>query len=424
METIIFDWWWRSHQSLAHEGLRIFRFCVMPWKDEREPTIKYCLEDKLTWFKSSPQYRALDTIDCEPMEFEWNIFPGFTTLQLSNKVQEFLSKMSEKPEDSTGRIIFMSMFNDVSWGSQDNEQERELSANLVSIWARRFSPGRWSFLGPGSEKKWYSTQNERPQGEWDRIAELMMIKFSESGHPVSVPRVHCPEERSKAKEVENCQYTSALMGERLKLFFAQLFLLISSVSTEQSQILCEEYKAFQGDLFWQDNLTHCLCRQVRWWKHRHLRPMILRKKIYCKSNKIVWLSFVLMRDSWQRLTSDSISWWKTLKNFHNSQIQWLVVSPLCQEMKIYLNQKVGFEGNTKIGHVLEVTTCCLQGTYGLEIRIESLNKDHSHSWVRISRGLNKLVTDLSNKEDDDLWDAVRRLCVENECTCFCEPMKG
>ena len=37
----------------------------------------------------------------------------------------------------------------------------------------------------------------------------------------------------------------------------------------------------------------------------------------------------------------------------------------------------------------------------MEIRIDSVNKDHSHSWVRISRGLNKLVTDLSNKENDD-----------------------
>ena len=33
--------------------------------------------------------------------------------------------------------------------------------------------------------------------------------------------------------------------------------------------------------------------------------------------------------------------------------------------------------------------------------IESINKDNSHSWVRISHGLNKLVTDLSNKEYDD-----------------------
>ena len=31
-------------------------------------------------------------------------------------------------------------------------------------------------------------------------------------------------------------------------------------------------------------------------------------------------------------------------------------------------------GNTKIGPVLEVTTCCLQGKYGVEIRIESITK--------------------------------------------------
>ena len=58
-------------------------------------------------------------------------------------------------------------------------------------------------------------------------------------------------------------------------------------------------------------------------------------------------------------------------------------------------------GKTKIGPVLEVTTCCLQVECGVEIRIESINKDHSHSWVRISHGLNKLVTDLSNKEHDE-----------------------
>ena len=53
--------------------------------------------------------------------------------------------------------------------------------------------------------------------------------------------------------------------------------------------------------------------------------------------------------------------------------------------------------NTKIGLVLEVTT---EGIYGVEIRIDSVNEDNSHSWVRISHGLKKLVTDLSNKEDD------------------------
>ena len=79
----------------------------------------------------------------------------------------------------------------------------------------------------------------------------------------SVPRVHCPEERSKAKEVENYQYTSVPMGIRLKLFCAQLFRLISSVSTEQSQICVKNVKSAmleQGDSYWQDNLAHCLCQ--------------------------------------------------------------------------------------------------------------------------------------------------------------------
>ena len=58
-------------------------------------------------------------------------------------------------------------------------------------------------------------------------------------------------------------------------------------------------------------------------------------------------------------------------------------------------------GNTKIGPVLEVTTCCPQGKHGVEIRTECVNKDNSDSWVRISHGLNKLVTDLIDKEYDD-----------------------
>ena len=51
--------------------------------------------------------------------------------------------------------------------------------------------------------------------------------------------------------------------------------------------------------------------------------------------------------------------------------------------------KCWIRGNTKIVPVVEVTICCLQGKCGVETRIKSVNKDHSHSWVRISHGLNK-----------------------------------
>ena len=78
----------------------------------------------------------------------------------------------------------MSIFNDISWGSEDNKIDCESNAQLVSLFARRFGAGQWSFLVPGSEKKWYSISEDSPQGEWDRMAEKMMVTFAESGHPV------------------------------------------------------------------------------------------------------------------------------------------------------------------------------------------------------------------------------------------------
>ena len=121
---------------LSHAKVYVFSDSVLRLgKMSESPQSNIVWEDKLTWFKSSSQYRALDTLDGEPMEFEWHISHGFTTLQLCYEVQEFLSKMSKEPEEFTGRI--MSMFNDISWGSKDNAQECELSAKLVSIYAKK-----------------------------------------------------------------------------------------------------------------------------------------------------------------------------------------------------------------------------------------------------------------------------------------------
>ena len=201
-------------------------------------------EDRLTWFKSSKENRAFDRIDGEPMEFEWNIFTGFTTLQICHKVPELLARLSVTPENFSGRIIFMSMFNDISWGSKDNEQECEVSAKLVSLYAKRWSPGQWSFLGPGSEKKWYSTSEDSPQGEWDRIAEQMMLTFAESKHPVF--RSTSPLSRGVFKSKGGGKLSIRYCADpgTIETVFAQMFLLISSVCTEQSQICVKNMNPF------------------------------------------------------------------------------------------------------------------------------------------------------------------------------------
>ena len=58
-------------------------------------------------------------------------------------------------------------------------------------------------------------------------------------------------------------------------------------------------------------------------------------------------------------------------------------------------------GNTKLGPYWKSQPATYKVKYGVEIRIESINKDDSHSWVRISHGLNKLVTDLRNNKEND-----------------------
>ena len=55
------------------------------------------------------------------------------------------------------------------------------NARVVKVLAKKFGIGQWSFIGPCSEKKWYSSENS-PQGAWDNIAEQMLLEFAESGH--------------------------------------------------------------------------------------------------------------------------------------------------------------------------------------------------------------------------------------------------
>ena len=78
----------------------------------------------------------------------------------------------------------MSVFNDISCGTKDNEKECLGNAQVISLYAKKFGIGQWSFIGPGSEKKWYSISEDSPQGVWDNMAEKMLVEFAESDCPI------------------------------------------------------------------------------------------------------------------------------------------------------------------------------------------------------------------------------------------------
>ena len=88
------------------------------------------------------------------------------------------------------------MFNVISCDEKDNKERCLKNADFVKTFAKRFGIGQWSFIVPGSEKKWYPSENS-PQGVWDHVAEDMLLKFAESGHPIF--RATTPLSRGKLK---------------------------------------------------------------------------------------------------------------------------------------------------------------------------------------------------------------------------------
>ena len=215
-------------------------------KVHQHPESNEAWKKRIEWIINEKSYRDYDGINGEPTEFEWNIFPGFTTLQLCGKINDLLSDLGQTPESLTGRILFMSMFNDISCDRKGNEEE--------CIWQ-----------------------------QYIQQVESLSLENKVSKFCMDAGFVHV---------VEVGQY----------------------FVTKDT-----------GDF-----------RQFR-----------------------------------------SV----------------LVVNTLFQEMMDHHNQKGWIQGNTKIGPVLEITTSCVYGKHGIEIRIWSLRKDSSHSWVRISHGSNKFVID-------------------------------
>ena len=47
MEISVIDWWRKSCKSPTHKGLRLFRFCIVPWYHLREHPMERCVERQI-----------------------------------------------------------------------------------------------------------------------------------------------------------------------------------------------------------------------------------------------------------------------------------------------------------------------------------------------------------------------------------------
>ena len=78
----------------------------------------------------------------------------------------------------------MSRYSDIDRTKRGIKDNCIANALRVTEFSRRFTQGHWSLLELGSVKKWYGTRVNKPDGEWEKTAEGMIINFAESGHLV------------------------------------------------------------------------------------------------------------------------------------------------------------------------------------------------------------------------------------------------
>ena len=373
----------------------------------QHPESNEAWKNRVAGVRVERSYRDYDAINGESTEFEWNIFPGFTTLQLCDKISDLLSSMGQTPETFTGRILFTSMFNDISCDKNGNKDECLKNASFVKTFAGRFGIGQWSLIGPGSEKKWYPSCHS-PKGAWDHVAEEMLLLFAESGHTIfrSTTPLSRGQLKSKGRGKLSIHFTAD--QDTVDTIY-RIILSVNQLSVYGAvTAICETFEDHQDRtgqpviLMGQSIVLDEVKAETPVHDEGPMNDQIIRQQYIqqveslSSDNKISKfckeVGFMRVVEAGQYFVTKDISQFNSVT---------------CREYTLprddQASQPKGWiQGNMRIGLVLEVTTSFQYFEYGIEIRIWSVNKDSSHSWVRISYGTVKYVIDSIEDENSEI----------------------
>ena len=330
-------------------------------------------------------------------------------MQFCGKINDLLSDLGQTPETFTGRILFMSMFNDISCDRKGNKDECLANAGVVKVFARKFGVGQWSFIGPGSENKWYSAENS-PQGAWDNIAEEMLLEFAESGHPSFRATTPLSRGQLKSKGHRKLSIHFAAYEHTIETIF-RIILSVNQLSVYGAvAAICEEIENHQDG---SGELVILMGQSIVLGE---IKAEILLQNENSMNHQILWQQYIERIESLSPESKVS-RFCKEAGFMRVVEVgQYFVTkdtgdfrqfrSVVCREYTLLRDDpssqpKGWIQGDMRIGLVLEVTTSLQNFKYGIEIRIWSMNQDNSQSWVRISCGTVNYVID-SNQDNTEI----------------------
>ena len=256
----------------------------------------------------------------------------------------------------------------------------------------------WSFIGPFSEK-WYCVNEDNPQGAWDIERKKCQLNSLRTDVQFSALRTHCPEINSKTKDMENCRYTLQQTRKRFETVFGII------VSANQLSLygakadMCEEYetlhRSMRPDVVMGQSSSSIVLSVIKtefffrkWWPNvEKFSVATTWIELTSCHNKTNWVSSVLCKISeccWEWTVFHDERHWRS-HTISCSSLSWIHSS----KTRTSITPKRMDPKEHKNWPVWEVAICYLHSKFGVEIRISSVNRDNTHSWVRIPHGSKK-----------------------------------
>ena len=159
----------RKHRYMSN----LIQSCLGTMSHPSEAIVKW--KEQIQYFRQFNEYAELSGIDGEPIEFEWNIFPGFTSIEILRAIQRSVQFCLREVHVEAQRHRL-----DTEWKVFCKYHECQRSTWLRKRVSAKTLVIPWSWRW----RNWYETCIHKPEGKWEQQANRMIELFAQSGHPV------------------------------------------------------------------------------------------------------------------------------------------------------------------------------------------------------------------------------------------------
>ena len=407
--------------------------CCVLAKMHQHPEAIDLWKEKIEWFTATSQFRELDRIDGEPIEFEWQYFP---------RIHNFADSRWNSENDGRNAMWTWTSSYQCTMTLYGETKKTKNCVLRAPWWWQNKQKGSRMGIGYSSdllsEKKWCGSNTCKPNWEWDDVAEQMMLNFKWKRTSL-IPWNKCfGTLRSKG-----CGKLSVHVSgdpETVEVVFRTI------ISVNQLSIygavpdICEEVAS---------KISDCPASTGKPVAEEKPETMVSPTDLSTAANPLLTRDRArrnLLQEYKQKLENrpDELRIMQVSSDTGSMKTvvpgQYFMTKDEAELAKIdrpvsrgeytlprdddSFRPKGWIRGNTKMGRVLEVTTSYHQGRHGVEIRVDSLSGDGSHSWVVICSGLTNFVTECHKKCERVVLGKSAKVLISWSVQGICPPHRG